>query len=262
MAPNYIDKLRGKSIVIVGGTSGVGYAAAEASLEFGANVVVVSRNPGNVDQAVQKLQASYPAAAMNIRGHACNLSSEQAEIDITKVFEFATNGGTNLVDHVISTAGSFPNPMSLAEATPEKLVAASQYHFIVDLMLAKVADKYLRPTYTSSITLTSGTGTYKPPAGWPLWAGVGGAKDSLTRSLALELKPIRVNLVSLGAIHTELFDRTMEKWGEAALEAVKNASVLGRVGDPGDVAETFLAIMRNHFVTGAIHIVEGGALLI
>ncbi|RMJ16594.1 hypothetical protein CDV36_003717 [Fusarium kuroshium] len=262
MAPNYTDKLRAKSIVVIGGTSGVGFAAAEASLEFGANVVVVSRTQKNVDKAVQRLQESYPAAAKRIRGHTCDLSSEQAEADITKVFDFATENGAHLVDHVISTAGSFPNPISLAEATPSNLVAASQYHFIGDLMLAKVAVKYLQPAYTSSITLTGGAGTYKPPPGWPLWAGVGGAKDALTRSLALELKPIRVNLVSLGAIRTELFDRAMAEWGESAAEAAKNASVLGRVGDPGDVAETFLALMKNHFVTGTINILEGGALLI
>ncbi|OJJ07626.1 hypothetical protein ASPVEDRAFT_46892 [Aspergillus versicolor CBS 583.65] len=262
MALKYADKLRGKSIVIVGGTSGVGFAAAEASLEFGASVVVVSRTQENVDKAVKRLQASYPAAAINVRGYACDISSEQAEADISRVFDFATDKGTKPVDHVISTAGSFPNPITLAEATPSSLIAASQYHFIGDLMLAKVAVKYLRPGYTSSITLTGGAGTYKPPPGWPLWAGVGGAKDALTRSLALELKPIRVNLVSLGAIQTELFDRAMAGWGEEAIQAAKNASVLGRIGDPGDAAETFLAIMRNQFMTGTINVVEGGALLI
>ncbi|KAH0837112.1 short chain dehydrogenase [Fonsecaea pedrosoi] len=133
MSPNYIDKLRGKSLVIVGGTSGVGFAVAVASLEFGAKVVVVSRTQG----------------ATNVRGIACDLSSEQAEKDLTKVFDFATDNGINLVDHVVSTAGGMPNPITLAEVTSDDLVAASKYHFIGDLILAKVAVKYLKQTYTS-----------------------------------------------------------------------------------------------------------------
>ncbi|OAL38402.1 hypothetical protein AYO20_02461 [Fonsecaea nubica] len=261
MSPNYIDKLRGKSLVIVGGTSGVGFAVAEASLEFVAKVVVVSRTQENVDKAVHRLKTSYPHAATNVRGNACDLSSEQAEKDLTNVFDFATDNGINLVDHVVSTAGGMPNPITLAEVTPNDLVAASKYHFIGDLILAKVAVKYLKQTYTSSITLTGGAGTYKPPRGWPMWAGVGGAKDALTRSLALELKRVRVNLVSLGAIRTELFDRAVAGAGEAVAEAAKKAFVLARLGEPGDVTETFLAIMRNNLVTGTVNIVDGGALL-
>ncbi|TDZ36577.1 Short-chain dehydrogenase/reductase ATR9 [Colletotrichum trifolii] len=265
MASRYLDKLRGKSIVVVGGTSGVGFATAEASLELGANVVVVSRTQDSVTKAVRRLQTSHPAAAASIRGHVCDISSEQAEADMAKVFDLVTGNGANPVDHVISTAGSFPNPLTLAGATPGDLVAASSHLFIGDLMLAKVAARYLRPAYTSSITLTGGAGTYKPPPGWPLWAGIGGAKDSLTRSLALELKPVRVNLVSLGAIRTELFDRAAAAHGHhdaAFVEAAENSSALGRIGDPGDVAETYLALMKNHFVTGTVNVVEGGALLI
>ena len=125
MTTRYTDKLRGKSIVIVGGTSGVGFAAAEASLEFGASVVVVSRTQEDVDKALQRLQAAYPAAAMSVRGYACDISSEQADADISKVFDFVTENGAKPVDHVISTAGSFPNPITLAEATPSSLIAAS-----------------------------------------------------------------------------------------------------------------------------------------
>ncbi|KAJ3531338.1 hypothetical protein NM208_g8924 [Fusarium decemcellulare] len=247
MAPRYLHKLRGKSIVIVGGTSGVGFAVAEACLEFGAELVIVSRSQENVDKALHRLQASYPDAATSIQGYTCDLMSGQAEADIIQVFDLATQNGTNLVDHVISTAGSFPNPVTLADATSDDLVAASKYHFIGDLLLAKVAVRYLKPAYTSSITMTGGAGTFRPPPGWPLWAGVGGAKDALTRSLAVELKPIRVNLVSLGAIRTELFESSRRRLG---------------IGDPQDVAETYLGLVKNHFATGTINVVDGGALLV
>ncbi|KAF4462407.1 short chain dehydrogenase reductase family [Fusarium albosuccineum] len=262
MAPEYLHKLRGKSIVIVGGTSGVGFAVAEACLEFGAELVIVSRSQENVDRAVHRLQASYPDAATSIQGYTCDLMSGQAEADIVKVFDLATQNGTNLVDHVISTAGSLPKPMTLADATSDDLVADSKYHFIGDLLLAKVVVRYLKPTYTSSITMTGGAGTFKPPPGWPLWAGVGGAKDALTRSLAVELKPIRVNIVSLGAIRTELFDGAVADWGAEAIDATMKASPLNKIGDPQDVAETYLALIKNHFATGTINFVEGGALLV
>lgn len=78
-------ELAGKSVVIVGGTSGVGYAIAEATVEFGANMVVVSRTQDNVDKALQRLHASYPEHNSQVRGFVCDLSSPTAEEDITKL---------------------------------------------------------------------------------------------------------------------------------------------------------------------------------
>ncbi|CAG9974781.1 unnamed protein product [Clonostachys byssicola] len=261
MAGTFRNKLTGKSVVIVGGTSGVGYAVAEASVEFGANVVVVSRTQDNVNKTLQRLHLSYPESNSRVRGFVCDISSSTAEVDITKLFEFITNNGSRPVYHVVTTASSLPNITSLSDATAEDMVAFSKYHFIGDTMLAKVAAKYLKGANTSSFTMTGGAGTHKPPPGWNFWASVGGAKDALARGLAVGIAPVRVNLVSLGAIRTELFERAAGNWGEEAIEASKNNSLLGTVGDPRDVAETYLAITKNHFQTGTITFVEGGALL-
>lgn len=261
MSPNFRKKLVGKTIVVVGGTSGVGYAVAEGGIDLGANVVVISRTQDKVDNAVQRLKTSFPDCVASIQGFACNITSESAEVDITKVFQLITDNGLNPVDHVVSTAGSMPITITLSDATVEDLVAFSKYHFIGDTILAKVAAKHLKPTYTSSITLAGGAGTQKPPPGWSLWATVGGAKDALARGLAVGLAPIRVNLVSLGAIRTELFEQAAAHYGEAAIEASKDNSLLGTIGDPRDVAESYLGIMKNYFQTGTITFVEGGALL-
>ncbi|CAH0021515.1 unnamed protein product [Clonostachys rhizophaga] len=252
----------GKSILIVGGTSGVGFAIAEACVELGARVVVVSRSQDKVNMAVERLKRSYEDAIQRVQGYVCDLAGGEVEAELAKLFEVITDKGSNLIDHVVSTAGSHPNTMTLGEATLENMVSASRHLFIGDVLLAKLALKHLRPADTSSFTMTGGAGTQKPPHGWSLWAGIGGAKDSLTRGLAVSMKPIRVNLVSLGAIQTELFDEAGGKWGQETLEkAAKTASLLGTIGKPEDVAETYLALMKNKFVTGTISMVEGGALL-
>ncbi|KAM0415692.1 hypothetical protein ACHAPT_013364 [Fusarium lateritium] len=259
MSQHFQNKLVGKSIVVVGGTSGVGYAVAEGGIDLGANVVVLSRSQDKVNDAVQRLKATFPDRAVSIRGLVCDITSESAEADITKVFRLITDDGSTPVDHVVSTAGGHPNTTALRDATAEDLVAFSKYHFVGDAMLAKVATKYLRPANASSITMTGGAGTVRPPPGWSLWASVGGAKDAMARGLAVGLAPIRVNLVSLGAIRTELLEGAVANWGEAVLEGAKGNSLLGIVGDPRDVAETYLGIMKNYFQTGTITLVEGGA---
>ncbi|KAL0938558.1 Tropinone reductase 2 [Colletotrichum truncatum] len=261
MTFNFTNKLAGKSVVIVGGTSGVGFAVAEGCIEFGASVVLVGRTKIKVEEAVQRLGATYPNASERVRGYACDISSKTAEDDITNLFEFVTAARKTVVDHVISTAGGLPNTLTLTDVTSDDLVAFSRYHFIGDTMLAKIASKYLDPAHTSSITFTGGAGTFKPPPGWSVWASIGGAKDALTRGLAISLAPIRVNLVSLGAIRTELFDQAAANWGKEALEASKDASILGVIGDPRDVAESYLGIIKNHFQTGTITLAEGGTLL-
>ncbi|CAH0037965.1 unnamed protein product [Clonostachys solani] len=256
MGRQTVESFSGKSILIVGGTSGVGFAIAEACVDLGARVVVASRSQDKVNTAVERLKRSYENATDRIQGYVCDLARGEVEAELTKLFNDITDKGSNPLDHVVSTAGSHPNAMTLGEATLENLVSASRHLFIGDVLLAKLASKYLRPADNSSFTMTGGAGTQKPPHGWSLWAGIGGAKDSLTRGLAISMKPIRVNLISLGAIQTELFDEAAERWGSKDFGGGCEDCII-----PEDVAETYLAIMKNKFVTGTISMVEGGALL-
>lgn len=270
MTLKYVNKLEGKSVLVVGGSSGIGFAVAEASVEFGASVVVASRSQEKVAKAVERLTASYPDAKNRIRGHVVDLYGEESETSLTKLFEFVTNGGKDKVDHVIETAGENHNAsLTLQEATPKLIAEASNSRVSGAVILAKVAAKYIQRKHTSSLTLTGGATAYKPPLGMSVLATIGGAKDALARGLAVDMNPVRVNLVSPGAVQTELLDSVFEnmKFGGAGADPevvrtlFKGASLMGRIGDPEDLAEAYLSLMKNHFVTGTILHVNGGLLL-
>lgn len=269
MSPKYINKLEGNSVLVVGGTSGIGFAVAEASVEFGARVVVASRSQERVDNAVKRLAMSYPDAKDRIQGHVVNLYGDDSETSITKLFDFVTNGGRDHVDHVVETAGESIHSLTLQEVTPKRIAEATSSRVTGGIMLAKVASKYLKMEHTSSLTLTGGASADKPPPGMSVLATIGGAKNALARGLAVDLSPVRANLVSPGAVQTPVLDSLFEnmKFGkdsadfEAARTLLKNASVSGRIGDPEDLAEAYLSLMKNHFVTGTILHVNGGMFL-
>ncbi|KZL70008.1 short chain dehydrogenase reductase family [Colletotrichum incanum] len=270
MAPKYVNKLEGKSVIIVGGTSGIGFAVAEASVEFGARVVVASRSQERVDKTIKRLTESYPDAKDRIRGHIVNLHGDESETSIKKLFEFATNEDKDKIDHVVETAGEAPDAsLTLQDATPQRITEASSSRFPGVVVLAKVASKYLKKDYTSSFTITGGAATYKPSQGWAVLAAIGGAKDALARGLAVDMAPVRVNLVSPGATQTELMAFAFDnlKFGdlkadpEVVRDMFRSTSLLNRIGDPEDLAETYLSLMKNYFVTGTTLHVDGGKLL-
>ncbi|GJC90819.1 short chain dehydrogenase/reductase family [Colletotrichum tofieldiae] len=270
MASKYIDKLKNKSVLVIGGSSGIGYAVAQACVEFGARVVVASRSQERVNVAIERLRKIYPDAGDRIRGHVVNLSGDDSEASITKLFEFVTNGGRDKVNHVVETAGENLNiSLTLQEATPKAIAEASSSRLFGVIILAKVATKYLAKEHTSSLTLTGGATAHKPPQGMSVLAAIGGAKDALARGLAVDMNPVRVNLVSPGAVQTELLDSLLRniKLGEASADAevmrtfLSNKSLLCRIGDAEDLAEAYLSIMKNYFVTGTIMHVNGGLML-
>ncbi|KAM0325132.1 hypothetical protein ACHAQA_007671, partial [Verticillium albo-atrum] len=139
MSLKYLNKLEKSSVLVVGGTSGIGFAVAEASVEFGAHVVVASRSQERVDDAVERLAASYPDAKDRIRGHVVNLHGEESETSITKLFDFVTKSGTNLVDHVVETAGETLHSLTLEEVTPKRIAEATSSRVTGSIILAKVA---------------------------------------------------------------------------------------------------------------------------
>ncbi|KAI8202365.1 hypothetical protein KHU50_004960 [Colletotrichum sp. SAR 10_65] len=265
MARKYTNKLEGKSVLVVGGTSGIGYAVAEASVEYGANVVVASRTQEKIDSTIKRLKESYPSAADRIRGHVVDLHSDDCETSITMLFEYATNGRKDLVDHVVESAGEFlANSPTLQDATPGNITDFARTRFIGVSILAKVAGSYMKKEYTSSITMTSGVLGYKPMPGFGIKAGLVGAKESLAKGLAVDMAPIRVNLVAPGAVQTPLLDHAsenipMEK--EAVANMYRSSTLLNRIGDPEDLAEAYLSMMKNYFITGTTINVEGGFLL-
>jgi NAD(P)-dependent dehydrogenase (short-subunit alcohol dehydrogenase family) len=133
--------------------------------------------------------------------------------------------------------------------------------YFAPILVAKHAAKYLNSGPASSITLTTGEAANKPHPGWAIVSGYCGALNSLTRALALDLKPIRVNLISPGAIDTELWNGMSEEQRKGFSESIAKTSATGVIGKAGDVAEAYLYAMKDRNVTGSIVSSNGGALL-
>lgn len=149
------QKLLGKHVIVIGGTSGIGYGVAEASLASGAQVTVSSSSQSRIDAAVEKLKADFPD--QRVAGYACDLSKPTVEQDLEALFS-----KVGKVDHIVYSAGDKLAAAPIQEITYEKIVAAGQLRFIAALLAAKVGSKYLTPGPHSSITLTTGAVSQKP----------------------------------------------------------------------------------------------------
>jgi NAD(P)-dependent dehydrogenase (short-subunit alcohol dehydrogenase family) len=261
MPQKYLNKLQGKRILVVGGTSGIGFAAAEAAVEYGANVVVASSKPEKVQNAIERLRKSYPEAADRVQGKAVDLSAANAEEQIVALFDFASEVGKHKLDHVIDTAGDHFKLTSLSELNAEKILALTKVRLVGALLLAKIASQYLNSSPTSSLTLTGGVTDAKPIPGWVAMGAVGAGKRGMTRALAHDMKPIRVNLVCPGFVKTEMLNEFPSDQLERIIAIYKEKALTGTVGKPEDLAEVYLSLMKNEFINGAEVSSDGGYLI-
>jgi NAD(P)-dependent dehydrogenase (short-subunit alcohol dehydrogenase family) len=121
------------------------------------------------------------------------------------------------------------------------------------------AAPHLRPG--GSITLTTGTAGRRPGPGWAVAASICGAVESLTRALAVELAPIRVNAVAPGVVRSPLWASMAPASREQLYRDTAAAIPAGRVGEPGDIAHAYLYCLTQPFATGSILTVDGGTVL-
>jgi len=255
MVQQKYNKLAGKHILIIGGTSGIGFAVAEASIESSASVTISSSSTSRVESAVARLKKSYPDATVN--GYSCDLSQKSLEQDIEKLFS-----QTGKVDHIIVTAGDKLATVPISEVTYEFILAAGQVRFFAPLLVAKVGVKYLNPGPESSIIFTTGSVADHPMPNWSVVASYASGMHGMTRNLALDLKPVRVNLVSPGAIQTELWDTFGEKERSAMFKGIAEKVPTGHVGKPEEVAEAYLWLMKDSNVTGFVACSDSGSKLV
>ena len=113
-----------------------------------------------------------------------------------------------------------------------------------------------------SIVLTTGVAGRRPHKGWALGASVTSAVEGLTRALAVELAPLRVNAVSPGVVRTGLWKNMTEQERDTMYENVGKNLLVGRVGDPEEIAHAYLYLMQEGYSTGQVIVVDGGATLI
>lgn len=267
MTTKYTSKLVNQRVLIFGGTSGIGFCVAEAAFEHGAHLIISSSNPSKLEKTVTRLRQAYPdqAAAQTIITHTCDLS-DTANLDsnLANLFKTVTNDGTIKINHVVSTAGNALRNPTLAELTPEIIQKAGVVRFVAPLMIAKYIPQYMDLAPANSFTVTGGLRAQKPAPGWSVITAFASGLEGMVRGLALDLKPLRVNIVSPGAVKTELFSGipgiTSEKL-EGLLESFRSQTTTGTVGRPEDLAESYLYLMKDQFATGSIVESNGGALL-
>jgi len=236
--------LVGKRVLVIGGGSGIGYAVAEAALRDGAKVMVASTNAQRVGAAAAKLMA------------------DSAQLDVTdEAGVEAFFAGHGAFDHIAFTAGDWGGlrGVRLADLDLEQARNIFNVRFWGALTVAKHAAKVLPPG--GSYTITDGTLAHLPQKGTVMSTAAAGAIEFLTRALAVELAPIRVNAVCPGMIRTEVWNAIPEERREASFTQMTKNQLIPRIGEVAEASEAYLYLMRGGYTTGQVLYVEGGSLL-
>jgi NAD(P)-dependent dehydrogenase (short-subunit alcohol dehydrogenase family) len=233
--------LANKRVVVLGGTSGIGFAVARKAADQGAAIVVASSKEDNVNRAKKLLSGT-------VEGVTLDLSSEES---IKSFF-----GRIGEFDHLVYTAGESLLTEPLATLSLER----ARKFFDIRFWGVFLALKYGAPSIRrgGSIVLTSGMASRRPAKGRSMISSVCGAAEALTRSLAVELAPLRVNLVCPGLVKTDLWDGMAAEAREAMFRRAEQNLLVGRVGEAEDLAEAYVYLMKNGFSTGQIVVVDGG----
>ncbi len=228
--------LQDKKVLIIGGTSGIGRATAEAASAAGAHVVVGGRSAERGDKVKHALpEAEY--CEMDVR------DPRGLDYCLEQIGAF---------DHLVITAVELERSLFL-ETDMEAARRVFETKFWGTYAAVQTAARSIRKG--GSITLFSGLSAAKPVRGLSIIAAANGAVEALMRSLAVELSPIRVNAIRPGTVDTTHMDSSRRE---------KIASVLpaSRVGEATDVAEAVLFVIQNPYMTGSIITVDGGGMLV
>jgi NAD(P)-dependent dehydrogenase (short-subunit alcohol dehydrogenase family) len=238
-------ELSEKRIVVLGGSSGIGLAVAQQVVARGARAIIASSNADRVKQAVATLDG-------NAEGHALDLSNER---DIQNFFQKIGD-----FDHLVFTAGDTLQLNELAATDLTKARHAFELRYWAALAAVKYASPHIRKD--GSIVLTTGVAGRRPHKGWTVAASVCGTIEALTRALAVELAPIRVNAVSPGVVRTNLWQNMSVKDRDQLYDRVGKSLPVGRVGEAHDVAQAYMFLMQEGFSTGQTIVVDGGTVLV
>ena len=237
--------LQHKRVIVLGGSSGIGLEVAKQAGSQGASVIIASSSAERVQKAVESIGG-------DAQGQAIDLSDERA------VATFFSKLG--VFDHLVFTAGDSLHLHDLAATDLQQARHAFELRYWSALAAVKYGSPHIRPG--GSIVLTTGIAGQRPRKGWVIAASVCGTIEALTRALAVELAPIRVNAVSPGVVRTNLWQGMSAAERERLFESVGKSLPVGRVGEAHDVAQAYLFLMQEGFSTGQTVVVDGGTVLV
>ncbi|MEU8551669.1 SDR family oxidoreductase [Streptomyces roseoverticillatus] len=239
-APAPATPLTGRDVVIVGGSSGIGLEVARRAVTAGARVVIGGRNAEKLASAAESLgeRASWGV------------------VDTTdKASLAAFFDGVDRIDHLFTPAASYQvGPMrELTDSEAESPFVSKfwgQYHAVRHAAPKLTAD--------ASVVLMSGAASVRPPAAAPAYVACNAAIEGLGRGLAVELAPVRVNVVSPGTVDGNLWAQRPAEVREASFAQYGRDALLCRPGTEGEIADAVLFLFTNTFMTGSTLYPDGG----
>jgi NAD(P)-dependent dehydrogenase (short-subunit alcohol dehydrogenase family) len=234
--------LHGQQVLVVGGSSGIGLATAKMAVAAGAHVTIAGRSEARLELAVQSL-------GHGVVGRPLDAGDDKS------VAAFFADG--KAWDHVVASTGAGGRGR-IADITMDDALKAMNGKFWAYVRVARAA----KIVSGGSLTMVSGLYGSKPAPGTALVGAINGAIDGITRGLALDLAPTRVNTVSPGIIDTPLWDRMPAADRQATFARVAATLPARRVGHAEDVGQAIIFLMTNPFATGSVLHLDGGAVLV
>jgi NAD(P)-dependent dehydrogenase (short-subunit alcohol dehydrogenase family) len=235
--------LRGQTVVVIGGSSGIGLETARLARSEGADLVITGRSPGPLERLGQELGASIAAFDAT---------------DFDRLERFFRELSTP-VDHVLVT-GPGPYYAPLRDMNLDEVRRDVEAHLLLPIQVARNAVGTVRAGGT--LLFMGGTGGRRTAPGLTVISALTAAMPALTKNLALEIAPIRVNLIAAGFVDTPLSATLLGDQLEARREELRASLPIGRVVGPTDIAALALHLMTNTAVTGATFDIDGGQQLV
>jgi NAD(P)-dependent dehydrogenase (short-subunit alcohol dehydrogenase family) len=233
-------ELLGQTVVVIGGSAGIGLETARRARAEGADVILTGRNPERLTRAALDVDARSTAAF-----------DANDPVALERFFD----GLPGPIDHVMLTAGG-PRYGPLLEMDAAQVREALSGHVVLALEVARHAAGKMRPGGT--LLLLGGTGGRRVGHGLGIASAATAAMPSFTAALALELAPIRVNLIAPGFVDTPLSASLLGDRLQARRDELRATLPIGRVVGPADVAALAVHIMTNTALTGATYDIDGG----
>ena len=237
-------ELLGQTVVVIGGSAGIGLETARRAPGEGANVILTARNAEPLQRAASELGALSSAAF--------------DALDFQRLGRFFDELPAP-IDHVLVT-GPGPYYAPLAEFDFEKARRDLEAHILLPLQIARNAAGKVRPRGT--LLFMGGTGGRRRSAGFALISALTAAGPALIANLAVEIAPVRVNLIAAGFVDTPLSAALLGDELEKRRDQLRATLPIRRVVGPADIAALAVHIMANTALTGGTYDIDGGQQLV